>query len=193
MLNLPNILSLLRIALIPVLIGFFLLDIEYKIEAAPLWATIIFVIASLTDWLDGYLARKWNQTSPFGAFIDPVADKLIITVALVLVLYKTSEWYILLPALVIVGREIAISALREWMAELGQRNAIKVSAMGKLKTVFQMVSIGCLIFYNQLFELPVFNVGVVLLYIAAALTLSSMFSYIKVAWPMMMSDLDRNK
>ena len=189
MLNLPNILSLLRIALIPVLIGIFLLPYA----AAPLWATIVFVIASLTDWLDGYLARKWDQTSPFGAFIDPVADKLIVTVALVLVLYKTPTWYILIPVLIIIGREITISALREWMAELGQRNAIKVSSMGKLKTVFQMVSIGCLIYYNSLFSLPIFKIGIVLLYLAAALTLLSMFSYLKAAWPMMTSNLDRNK
>ena len=189
MLNLPNILSLLRIALIPVLIGIYFLPYE----SAPLWATIVFVIASLTDWLDGYLARKWNQTSPFGAFIDPVADKLIVTVALVLVLFKTPTWYILIPVVIIIGREITISALREWMAELGQRNAIKVSNMGKLKTIFQMVSIGCLIFYNPLFGLPIFDIGIALLYIAAALTLSSMFSYIKAAWPMMTSDLDRNK
>ncbi len=189
MLNLPNILSLLRIALIPVLIGIFLLPYA----SAPIWATVVFAIASLTDWLDGYLARKWNQTSPFGAFIDPVADKLIVTVALVLVLYKTPEWFVLIPVVIIIGREITISALREWMAELGQRNAIKVSNMGKLKTVFQMVSIGCLIFYNSLFRLPIFDIGIALLYIAAALTLSSMYNYIKAAWPMMTSDLDRKK
>ena len=189
MLNLPNILSLLRIALIPVLIGIFLLPHA----AAPLWATLVFVIASLTDWLDGYLARKWNQTSPFGAFIDPVADKLIVTVALVLVLYKTSEWFVLIPVVIIIGREITISALREWMAELGQRNAIKVSGMGKLKTIFQMVSIGCLIFYNPLYGIPIFEIGIGLLYIAALLTLLSMYNYLKAAWPMMTSDLDRNK
>ncbi len=183
MLNLPNILSLLRIALIPVLIGIFLLPYV----SAPMWATIVFVVASLTDWLDGYLARKWNQTSPFGAFIDPVADKLIVTVALVLVLYKTPTWFVLIPVIIIIGREITISALREWMAELGERNAVKVSYVGKLKTAFQMISIGCLIFYNDLLGLPIFDIGVVLLYIAAALTLSSMFSYIKAAWPIMSS------
>ena len=183
MLNLPNILSLLRIALIPVLIGIFLLPYV----SAPMWATIVFVVASLTDWLDGYLARKWNQTSQFGAFIDPVADKLIVTVALVLVLYKTPTWFVLIPVIIIIGREITISALREWMAELGERNAVKVSYVGKLKTAFQMISIGCLIFYNDLLGLPIFDIGVVLLYIAAALTLSSMFSYIKAAWPIMSS------
>lgn len=181
MLNLPNILSLLRIILIPVLVGLYILPNE----PAYLWATVIFVVAALTDWLDGYLARKWQQTSPFGAFIDPVADKLIVAVALLLVLYKTPAWYILIPVAIIIGREITVSALREWMAELGQRNVVKVSYVGKLKTTFQMISIGCLIFYKSLFSLPIFDIGVVLLYVAAALTLSSMFSYLKAAWPVL--------
>ena len=181
--NLPNILSLLRIALIPVLIGFFFLPYE----SAPLWATIIFAIASFTDWLDGYLARKWHQTSPFGAFLDPVADKLLVAVALVLALFKTPEWYVLIPVIIIIGREITISALREWMAELGQRNAVKVSYVGKLITAFQMLSIGCLIFYKPLFGLPIFDLGLVLLYIASVLTLSSMFSYLKAALPMLLT------
>jgi len=184
MFNLPNILSLLRIALIPVLIGCYFLPTE----SAAIWATIIFAIASLTDWLDGYLARKWNQTSPFGAFIDPVADKLIVAIALVLVLYKTPEWYVLIPVVVIIGREITVSALREWMAEVGQRNAVKVSFVGKLKTAFQMVSIGCLIFHNPLFGLPIFEIGISLLYVASALTISSMWSYLKAAWPIMKSN-----
>ena len=183
MLNLPNILSLLRIALIPVLVGIFFLPYA----SAPVWATIVFVVAALTDWLDGYLARKWQQTSPFGAFIDPVADKLIVAVALVLVLYKTPIWYILIPVVIIIGREITVSALREWMAELGQRNAVKVSYVGKLKTTFQMISIACLILYKPLFGLPTFEIGVALLYLAAALTISSMFSYLKAAWPMLVS------
>jgi CDP-diacylglycerol--glycerol-3-phosphate 3-phosphatidyltransferase len=181
--NLPNILSLLRIALIPVLMGIFLLPYE----SAPLWATIVFVVASLTDWLDGYLARKWQQTSAFGAFLDPVADKLLVAVALVLVVYKTPQWFVLIPVVIIISREITISALREWMAELGQRNAIKVSYIGKLKTAFQMLSIGCLIYFKPLFGLPIFDIGLVLLYIASALTLSSMFSYLKAALPMLLT------
>lgn len=181
MLNLPNILSLLRIILIPVLMGLFFMPFS----SAPLWATIVFVVAALTDWFDGYLARKWDQTSPFGAFIDPVADKLIVAVALILVLYKTPEWYILIPVVIIIGREITVSALREWMAELGQRNVVKVSYVGKLKTAFQMISIGCLIFYKPFLGLPIFEIGIVLLYVAAGLTLSSMFSYVKAAWPML--------
>jgi CDP-diacylglycerol--glycerol-3-phosphate 3-phosphatidyltransferase len=181
--NLPNILSLLRIALIPVLMGIFLLPYE----SAPLWATIVFVVASLTDWLDGYLARKWQQTSAFGAFLDPVADKLLVAVALVLVVYKTPQWFVLIPVVIIISREITISALREWMAELGQRNAIKVSYIGKLKTAFQMLSIGCLIYFKPLLGLPIFDIGLVLLYIASALTLSSMFSYLKAALPMLLT------
>ena len=183
MLNLPNILSLLRIALIPVLIGIYLLPFE----GAALWATIIFAVASFTDWLDGYLARKWQQTSSFGAFIDPVADKLLVAIALVLVLYKTPEWYILLPVIIIIGREITVSALREWMAELGQRDAVQVSYVGKLKTSFQMLSIACLIYQAPVYGLPTFDIGVVLLYVAAALTISSMLSYLQAAWPMLMS------
>lgn len=183
MLNIPNALSLLRIILIPVLIIVFMLPYDF----AAVWATIIFVIASLTDWLDGYLARKWNQTSSFGAFIDPVADKLIVATALVLVLYKTPTWYILLPVVVVIGREITVSALREWMAELGQRNAVKVSYIGKLKTVFQMISIVCLLFYSPLAGLPVFDIGIVLLYVAAGLTISSMMSYLRAAWSTLIS------
>ena len=181
--NIPNILSLLRIGLIPVLIVVFLLPYQ----SAPTWATVIFIVAAFTDWLDGYLARKWDQTSPFGAFIDPVADKMIVAVALLLILYKTPTWYILLPVVVIIGREITVSALREWMAELGQRSAVKVSNVGKLKTAFQMLSIACLIYYSPILDLPTFEIGVTLLYVAAALTISSMLSYLKAAWPMLTS------
>jgi len=179
--NLPNILSVLRIALIPVLVVVFLMPNQN----APLYATLIFAVASITDWLDGYLARRWQQTSAFGAFIDPVADKLIVAVALVLVLYKSPTWYLLIPVVIIISREITVSALREWMAELGQRSVVQVSYVGKLKTAFQMLSIGCLIFYKPLFGLPIFEIGLALLYFAAMLTLSSMFSYLKAAWPMM--------
>ncbi len=182
MLNIPNLLSLLRVLLIPVLVALYFLPHA----SAPIWATVIFVLAAITDWLDGYLARKWQQTSPFGAFIDPVADKLIVVVALLLILYKSPVWIILLPVIVIVFREITISALREWMAEIGARNVVKVSSMGKWKTTFQMVAIGCLIFYKPLFGLPIFEIGVVLLYIAALLTLVSMITYLKAAVPVLM-------
>ncbi len=178
MLNLPNILSLLRIALIPILITIFF----WPAISAPIWATIIFVVAALTDWLDGYIARKRKQVSSFGAFIDPVADKLIVSVTLMLVLYKTPVWYILLPVIIVISREIIVSALREWMSELGKLNIVKVSYLGKWKTTIQMVSLGCLIFYKSFFGLPIFEIGVALLYIASALTLSSMLSYLKSVW-----------
>ncbi len=181
MLNLPNILSLLRILFIPVLVLLYFLPYE----SATVWATVIFVVAAITDWLDGYLARKWDQTSPFGAFIDPVADKLIVVVALVLIVFKSPVWYILIPVVLIISRELTVSALREWMAELGKRNVVKVSQMGKWKTTFQMIAISCLIFYKPLFGLPIFEIGVVLLYVAAWLTLLSMFNYIQAAWPML--------
>lgn len=182
MLNIPNLLSLLRVALIPVLV------ILYFVPhvSAPIWATAVFVLAAVTDWLDGYLARKWQQMSAFGAFIDPVADKLIVVVALLLILFKTPTAIILIPVIIIVFREITISALREWMAELGARNVVKVSSMGKWKTTFQMIAIGCLIFYKPLFGLPIFQIGVVLLYVAALLTLVSMLSYLKAALPILM-------
>lgn len=183
MLNLPNILSLLRITLIPVLVLLYFLPFE----TATIWATIVFVLAAITDWLDGYLARKWEQTSPFGAFIDPVADKLIVVVALVMILFKTPVWYVLIPVILIIARELTVSALREWMAELGQRNIVKVSKMGKWKTTFQMVAISCLIFYKPLLGLPIFEVGVVLLYLAAWLTLQSMWNYLRAALPLLLN------
>lgn len=181
MLNLPNILSLLRICLIPVLVALFFVPHS----SAPMWAAAVFVMAAATDWLDGYLARKWNQTSPFGAFIDPVADKLIVVVALVMILFKSPEWYILVPVVLIIARELTVSALREWMAELGQRSVVKVSSLGKWKTTFQMIAISLLVFYKPLFGLPIFEIGLVLLYVAAWLTLLSMFNYMQAAWPML--------
>ncbi|AFJ02240.1 CDP-diacylglycerol--glycerol-3-phosphate 3-phosphatidyltransferase [Methylophaga frappieri] len=181
MLNIPNWLSLLRVFLIPVLMVLYFVPHP----AAPLAATGVFIFAAITDWLDGYLARRWQQTSAFGAFIDPVADKLIVVVTLLLILFKTPTWFILLPVIVIVFREIMISALREWMAELGARSTVQVSAMGKWKTTFQMIAIGCLIFYKPLFGLPVFEIGVGLLYLAAILTLWSMIRYLKAALPVL--------
>ena len=183
MLNLPNSLSLLRIAFIPALIVFFLLPFTQ----APLWATVIFTVAALTDWLDGYLARKHNQASPFGAFIDPVADKLLVTVALILVLYKSPECYILIPVMVIIAREIIISALREWAASVGKSATIKVSFMGKIKTVIQMCAIGFLIFYQPLLGLPIFAIGTALLYLAMVLTVVSMVGYVRSVWPLLIS------
>ena len=179
--NIPNILTLARIAFIPLLVVLFYLPFSWSMPVAA----GLFALASVTDWLDGYLARRWNQSTPFGAFLDPVADKLMVVVALALLIERYETLVLTLPALVIIGREIVISALREWMAELGQRNAVKVSQMGKWKTTFQMLAIACLIYYKPLFGLPVFEIGVALLYAAAWLTIQSMYYYLLAAWPMM--------
>ena len=145
----------------------------------------MFGLAAITDWLDGYLARRWKQVSAFGAFLDPVADKLMVAVALVLLVESDPTPVLALPAAVIIGREITISALREWMAELGARATVAVSFVGKFKTAAQMIAIFSLIYHHDLAGLPVRKVGYVLLYIAAALTLWSMLVYLRAAWPVL--------
>jgi CDP-diacylglycerol--glycerol-3-phosphate 3-phosphatidyltransferase len=175
--TIPNILTLIRIALIPLMIFAYVSPLEH---AMPL-AALVFALAGITDWLDGYLARKLNQTSPFGAFLDPVADKLIVACALVLVLYRHPSLYILIPALIIIGREITVSALREWMAGLGKRKTVAVSFLGKIKTTVQIIAILFLLWYQPLMGIPTFIIGVWLLIIAAVLTLISMFDYLRVA------------
>ena len=181
--NIPNSLTLFRIAIIPVFVGLFYLDAEWVNEVL----TGLFVAAAVTDWLDGYLARRLQQTSAFGAFLDPVADKLMVAAALVLLLQADPRALIAIPAVVIIGREIAISALREWMAELGQRSTVRVAMVGKLKTAAQMLSITFLL-YGKVPETLVYNAGVVLLYIATAMTLWSMIVYLRAAWPLMSKD-----
>jgi CDP-diacylglycerol--glycerol-3-phosphate 3-phosphatidyltransferase len=184
-LNIPNILTLFRIALIPVfVVVFFVALFDYN---NVLLASIYF-IAGITDWFDGYLARKWNQQSAFGAFLDPVADKLMVTVALVLLVSAHPGALMALPAAIIVGREITISALREWMANVGDVAAVKVSLIGKFKTAAQMWAVGFLLFEKPLGWLPTMTVGYVLLYISAALTLWSMIVYLKAAWPSLHSE-----
>lgn len=177
-LNVPNILTLLRIALIPLLGLAFLLP--------PPWANwvavAIFVLAAITDWFDGYLARKLGQTSAFGAFLDPVADKLIVAVALIALLTFNNNPYFAVPAAVIIGREIAVSALREWMAALGRRASVAVNMMGKIKTTAQMVSISLLLYGRDLVGIPVQQIGLWLLYVAAILTLYSAILYLRAAW-----------
>jgi CDP-diacylglycerol--glycerol-3-phosphate 3-phosphatidyltransferase len=182
----PMILTLLRIALIPVLVLFFYLPYAW----ANLAAAAVFILAAITDWLDGYLARRMGLMSNLGAFLDPVADKLMVATALVLLVQKPPE--IIFPmivftlsAAIIIGREIAISALREWMAEMGERGTVKVGLMGKLKTIFQMTAISCLLFEYDLLGLPVLLVGEMLLYLAAGLTLWSMWVYLSASWPVM--------
>jgi len=175
----PNILTLLRIVLIPVFVAAFYLPLEW----ARMGCAVIFAAAGLTDWLDGHLARRWRQTSSLGAFLDPVADKLMVAVALVLLVQAEPTPILAIPAAVIIGREITISALREWMAELGARAQVAVSRVGKFKTTVQMVAIFLLLFERDLLGLPLFRIGWVLLYGAALLTLWSMAVYLKAAWP----------
>lgn len=175
--NIPNILTLIRIAFIPLLVVLFYLPFSWSM---PL-AAVFFALASITDWLDGYLARRWNQSTPFGAFLDPVADKLMVAIALALLIERFDTWFLTLPALVIIGREIVISALREWMAEMGKRASVAVSWIGKLKTTLQMVAILILIAFPPGHTLAF--LGVVTLFVAAALTLWSMIQYLRAAWP----------
>jgi len=175
--NLPTNITLLRIALIPLLTVVFYLPWEYS----NLACTLIFILAGFTDWLDGYLARKLQMETPFGAFLDPVADKLMVACVLVLVVQQQASPYLAIPAAVIIGREITIASLREWMAELGQRATVKVSQLAKWKTSAQMVSIGMLLFRDDLFGIPVNAIGYGLLYIAAILTLWSMINYLNAA------------
>lgn len=183
----PLFLTLLRIALIPVLVLFFYLPYAWS----SLIAAVIFVTAAITDWLDGYLARRMGLMSSFGAFLDPVADKLMVATALVLLVDSPPPIVFpmilfTLSAAIIIGREIAISGLREWMAEMGERGTVKVGLMGKLKTIFQMTAISCLLYESDLLGLPVALIGEMLLYLAAALTLWSMWVYLHAAWPIML-------
>jgi CDP-diacylglycerol--glycerol-3-phosphate 3-phosphatidyltransferase len=184
-LNIPNILTLLRIALIPVFVLFFYLPLQ----SAHLITALIFALAAVTDWFDGYLARRWQQTSAFGAFLDPVADKLMVATALILIVDTNPTPYpgiwLAFPALVIVGREITISALREWMAEIGASATVAVSMMGKIKTTAQMAALVLLLYQAPLGPLPTIPLGVGLLYLAALLTLWSMVLYLRAAWPLM--------
>lgn len=176
--NLPTYLTLLRIALIPLLAVVFYLPWEH----ANLACTMIFILAGITDWLDGYLARKMQLETPFGAFLDPVADKLMVAFVLVLIVQQQANPYLTIPAAIIIGREITIASLREWMAEIGQRAKVKVSQIGKWKTTAQMVAISLLLYRQDVMEIPVNMIGYGLLYIAAGLTLWSMINYLSAAF-----------
>ena len=177
--NLPNILTWLRIVAIPLVVLLFYMPNSWADPAAGL----LFAAASITDSLDGYLARRMGLTSRLGAFLDPVADKLIVAVTLVLLVSKNPHWVVVISAAVIIGREIAISALREWMAELGQRTKVAVSSIGKYKTILQMVGLSMMLYRNPLLGLPVYELGVALTILAAILTLMSMIMYLRAAWP----------
>ena len=184
-LNIPNILTMARIGLIPVFLLIAYWPPAIGIEAHQggmtrhLILTAIFVLAAVTDWVDGYLARTLNQTSAFGRFLDPVADKLMVAAALIILVQWHPDIVMAISAIVIISREIAVSALREWMAELGNRTSVAVSYVGKLKTTFQMVAITVLLLNWESLE----TVGYALLIVSVILTLWSMFIYLKAAWP----------
>ena len=187
MMNIPNALTLLRIAMIPVFVLVFYLPFSWSNYVA----CAIFTIAALTDLLDGYLARRLNQISTLGAFLDPVADKLMVAMVLVVLVQQDPRLILALPAAVIIGREITISALREWMAELGARSKVAVSIFGKIKTVTQMISLGMLVYMHPFLGIPVYELGMVLLYVAVILTLWSMFEYLYSAWPKLSESLKK--
>ncbi|MFC3395123.1 CDP-diacylglycerol--glycerol-3-phosphate 3-phosphatidyltransferase [Brenneria rubrifaciens] len=172
--NIPTLLTLFRVALIP----FFVLAFYLPFVWAPIVCALIFVFAAVTDWFDGFLARRWKQTTRFGAFLDPVADKVMVAVALVLVAEHYHSWWITLPAATMIAREIIISALREWMAEIGKRSSVAVSWIGKVKTTAQMMALVALLWRP---ERLVEGAGVIALYIAAILTFWSMFQYLNAA------------
>jgi len=185
LLNVPTTLTWIRIALIPAFVGVYYLPHEWLTATQQNWTgALIFSFAALTDWADGFAARKLGQTSAFGAFLDPVADKLMVAAALLLLVQmKRADASI---AFIIVGREIAISALREWMAKIGQSRSVAVNWVGKLKTTAQLVALIALLLYEPFFPgIPTPALGTVALYVAAVLTLWSMFYYLKLAWPHM--------
>ena len=193
--NLPLMLTWLRIAAIPLIVVVFMLPGHWP---KPI-AALIFAAAGLTDWLDGYLARKMNLTSKFGAFLDPVADKLMVSTALILLVWDApNRTLIFFPhhdiamaicGVVIIGREIVVSALREWMAEMGERHQLAVSGIAKLKTIFQLVGLGAMLFTFPIFGiLPAYGIGFMLVLAASVLTLWSMYLYLKAAWPHMNAD-----
>ncbi|MCM2335473.1 MAG: CDP-diacylglycerol--glycerol-3-phosphate 3-phosphatidyltransferase [Pseudomonas sp.] len=182
----PTILTLLRIVLIPVLVLVFYLPFKWTNFAAA----FIFAFASATDWLDGWIARRYNLHSNFGAFLDPVADKLMVATALVITVQQHHTVWMALWAAVIIGREIAVSALREWMAELGQRARVKVAAIGKVKTIVQMVALTFLLYREPLAGFNIFLIGEWLLAAAALLTLWSGLAYLRAAWPALREDAE---
>ncbi|MCZ7599818.1 MAG: CDP-diacylglycerol--glycerol-3-phosphate 3-phosphatidyltransferase [Gammaproteobacteria bacterium] len=189
--NTPNILTLIRILIIPVIIVVYFVPSRSANEIV----TFLFVLAAITDWLDGYLARRWNRWLALRAFLDPVADKLIVATALILLASDRvvlelvySKILFTIVTCVIIGREITISALREWMAGIGARSSVAVGMIGKIKTGVQMVAISMLLYHDPLWGLPVFKVGEIALYAAAALTLWSMFVYLRAAWPTLVDE-----
>ncbi|HLU12416.1 MAG TPA: CDP-diacylglycerol--glycerol-3-phosphate 3-phosphatidyltransferase [Arenimonas sp.] len=180
-LTIPTLLTLFRILLIPVLVVVFYLPYGWTNFATA----AIFVLGASTDWLDGWIARRYSMYSAFGAFLDPVADKLTVAFALLLVVERHDTAWMALLSAIIIGREITISALREWMAQVGAHGLVKVATLGKIKTIVQMVAITCLLYEVDLLGLPIFLIGEWLLAVAAALTLWSGWDYLRAAWPAM--------
>ena len=181
--NVPNTLTAMRILLVPVLVVVFYLPIPW----APQACAAIFALAAVTDWADGFLARRLSQVSTFGAFLDPVADKLMVAVALVLLLQRDPMPWLAIPAGIIISREIVVSALRELMAELGQRATVAVATIGKVKTASQMTALVLMLYRHDVGPIPMYWTGTVLLYAATVLTIWSMVVYLRVAWPVMAS------
>jgi len=184
--NLANILTLFRIAAIPIVVISFYSQMP---NARPI-AAVLFGIAAVTDLIDGWVARRYGQTSRFGEFLDPVADKLMVSIVLVMLVQAEARWFEDVIAMIIIGREITISALREWMATIGERANVKVSMAGKIKTTLQMFGIAFMVYHNDLFGIPVYTVGFVLLVMAAIMTIWSMVIYLKAAWPFIVNDQD---
>jgi len=182
--TLANLLTIARIAAIPIVVVCFYLKYDF---ARPI-AGILFGLAAFTDLLDGYVARKYAQTSRFGAFLDPVADKLMVAIVLVLLVQSDPGWYVDIIAIIIIGREITISALREWMATIGDRAKVAVSWSGKLKTILQMFGIGFMVYKEPILGTDVYALGFVFLLLAAGMTLWSMFRYLQAAWPSMQKE-----
>ena len=183
-LNLANFLTLLRIAAIPVVVICFYSPLEY---ARPI-AGVLFGLAAVTDMIDGWVARRFGQMSRFGEFLDPVADKLMVAIVLVMLAQAQSSWFEDVIAMIIIGREITISALREWMATIGERANVKVDITGKIKTTLQMFGIGFMVWKKPLFGIDIYAVGFVMLVLAAIMTIWSMIVYLRAAWPFIMAD-----
>ena len=174
--NLPNILTVSRIVMIPVFVIAYYLPVEWNHYACA----ALFWIAAVTDWFDGYLARKWDQSTPFGAFLDPVADKLMVAISLAVIIEQFQSVWVTAPAMIIIGREIVVSGLREWMAEQGKRDNVKVGMVGKIKTFCQMSCIFFLLVGAQ--QVWSYNLGIFMIYVAAGLTLWSMVQYLIASW-----------
>ena len=183
-LNLANFLTLLRIAAIPIVVICFYSPMEY---ARPI-AAVLFGLAAVTDMIDGWVARRFGQMSRFGEFLDPVADKLMVAITLVMLVQADSGWFEDIIAMIIIGREITISALREWMATIGERGNVKVDVTGKIKTTLQMFGIAFMVYQHDFLGLPIYTIGFVLLVLAAIMTIWSMIVYLRAAWPFIKAD-----